>query len=326
MRWLLVLLGVFPLFANPFLIDYPEKEFLQEEDYRLIQEKLHSLSIAPTLDDLYPKSLPFTWPWQKKPLREKSDFQGRAERGIRQVLIESSSGKTPKKELIKINQGSDYCIVSYSSLNGVYPELLQKIPKALEQTGFQGYFLSLLGAFPNPTGKEIRYAGVPYCFKLFAMLEAKKLGFHKVLWIDAALLPLRDPTPLFHCIEDTGSLLQRVRNGKRYLLPVTRDIILERTGTDMYQEKSLRARVIGFDLSIKKVQTLLQEYEELVALGTPFLSCFPEEFVLGALLAKNPDFWPAQPFPHLVFNEHKCHGKSIESIQELGAFFLIQQH
>jgi len=303
---------------NPFVIDIEDKTPLSLEDYRDIQDKLRQKSLKETLDSLYPKKSPFTWPWKHAFLKDRADFQGRIERGIHQTLIDTSKEQLPKQELIRIHEGGDYCIVSYSSFDGIYPDLIEQIPKALEATAFQGYFLKIVGAFPNPTGKEARYAGVPYAFKLFAMQEAAKLGFSKVLWIDAALLPLRDLTPLFLWIEETGCLLQYQKNGKRYLLPKTRDLLLQETGIDMYNTKSLRARVIGLDFEQHKTQELLADYIHLVDLGTPFCSCFPEEFVLGALLAKTPFVWPQHLFQELVAHEGKKHSQH--------AFFLLRQH
>ena len=226
------------LLANPFQIDFPQKEDLTEEDYCQIQDKLRAIDTNAILDPLYPTQMPFTFWGQKASLQKKQDFQGRISRGSRQTFISLKEEKKPKKILQKINAGGDCCIVSYSSYDGIYASLLEKLPKALEKTGFDGHLLSLIGSFPNPTGKEIQWSGVPYCFKIFALLEAEKLGFSKVLWLDSALLPLKDLKPLFSWIEEKGCFLQYIQNGNRYILPKTRDLLLEKTQSDMYKTKS----------------------------------------------------------------------------------------
>ncbi len=312
--------------ANPFLINIPAKEHLEEADFIEIQAKLRSLNTQLLIDNLYPKELPFTWFWQKPSLQKKSDFVGRISRGARQTLIDISLDKKPLKELIKINEGGDSCIVSFASYDGIYPSLLDAMPKALKKTGFNGHFLLLKGGFPNPTGNEIQYSAVPYSFKIFALLEAKKLGFHKVLWLDTALVPLKDPKPLFDWIEKTGCFFHPRKNAKRYLLPQTQALLLKKTGVDMYETPCIRARIIGLDLSTQKVQSLIRDYYHMVELGTPFLSCFPEEFVLGALLGKSKENWPFQPFTNLVKNARKLHGKDIEWAQKEEFFFLLEQH
>lgn len=313
-------------FANPFFIDLPVKDHLEDTDYIELQTKLRSLDTASLLDKLYPKDNSFTWFWQKPSLQKKSDFLGRISRGSRQTLIDPSQDKRPIKKLIKINEGGDHCIVSFASYDGIYPDLLDSIPEALTKTGFNGHFLLLKGGFPNPTGKEIKYCAVPYSFKIFALLEAKKLGFYRVLWLDTALLPLKDLTPIFEEIEKTGCFFHPRKNAKRYLLPQTRDLLLKETGVDMYTSTCIRARIIGLDLQTSKVDSLIQDYYHMVELGTPFLSCFPEEFVLGALIQKSKENWPFQPFKNLVMNERKLHEKDSTWAEQEGFFFLLRHH
>jgi hypothetical protein len=324
---LLLLMGSSPsVFSNPFKIDTPSREETTEEQYLEIQSQLKTIQISPLLDSLYSKKKPSFWQSKKDGLRKKEDFLGRMSRGIRQTLIDPASHKIPQKKLTQINQGGDFCIVSFASFDGCYSDLLSKLPESLKKTGFNGHFLSISGGFPNPTGKEIQYSGVPYSFKIFAMLEAEKLGFSKVLWIDAGLEPLKDPSPLFAWIEKSGSFFNPRKNGKRYLLPNTREVLLQETGSDMHSTTCIRARVIGLDLKSENAKNLIKDYYHLVELGTPFMSCFPEEFVIGALLNKEPQKWPFQPFEKLVKSERKLHGKPRSSAKEEGFFFLLQHH
>jgi hypothetical protein len=322
-----ILLATSSLLANPFQIEFEKKEELTNSDWTEVQDKLKKLAIAPLLDDLYPTSQKNIRRWFRKPvLQEQTDFLGRMTRGARQVLIKEEEGKVPLKQLIRINQGGDCCIVSFASYNGVYEKQLRSIVGELEKTGWNGNFLLMTGGFPNPTGEEVRYAGVPYCFKIFAMLEAKKIGFQKALWIDAAMQPIQNPKPIFEHIEKHGSFFQLRKNSKRYLLPYTHEILLKETGIDMYKTKSVRARVIGLDFGAPQVADLISEYYRLVKLGTPFMSCFPEEHVLGALVAKHPEQFPLMQEEKLVKNEKKLHGKSTKWAEENQYFFLLRKH
>ncbi len=325
MKTLFLLLLTSSLFCNPFKLEIEPKEDFSLEEYVQIQKQLHALSITPVLDQLYPqKKSSF---FRRKPaLQKKQDFEGRMSRGIRQTLIDLEQEKIPQKKLIPINGGGSYCLVSFCSFDGVYAQMQEKIPQALEKTGFKGHVLLLTGGFPNPTGKEIQYSGVPYCFKIFSLLEAQKLGFEKVLWVDAALLPLKNPQPIFSWIEQNGCFFQARKNSSRYLLPQTHSILLEKTGSDMQKLPCIRARLIGLDLASDKAKKLIQDYYDLVELGTPFMSCFPEEFVLGALIGKNPQLWPFQTFDKLVKSQRKLHGKNENQITEEGFFFLLKNH
>jgi hypothetical protein len=315
------------LFGNPFLIDVPKESDWSEKDWIAIQEKLKAVDINPLLDSLYPEtsytSKLKTLFGARGDLQKKEDFKGRVNRGIRQTLLNVEKQELPQKNLIKINGGGSRCIVSFASYDGVYADLLKKRAKELEEVGFNGYFLTLIGGFPNPTGEEIQYAGVPYSFKIFALLEAKNLGFLQTLWIDTSLKPLKDPSPLFEKIEKNGSFFQLKKNGKRYLLPTTREVLLKETGSDMYLKKCIRARIIGLDLSSPKVEEFIQEYYRLVRLGTPFISCFPEEFVIGAILAKDPLKWTFDPTQNLVMAEKK-HLENWAKDQDF--FFFLENH
>jgi hypothetical protein len=56
--------------------------------------------------------------------------------------------------------------------------------------------------------------------------------------------------------------------------------------------------VFGLKMNAEKVQKLIENYYEMVELGLPFMSCFPEEFVLSALLWK-PEYRHWTPSPHM---------------------------
>ena len=322
-----LLLSCTTFHANPFQIPFEEKKELTEADWIQMQNELKKINIFDLVEAAYPKEISSKTTWFSKPdIKKKSDFIGRIRRGVNQVMIDPAKNKLPQKKLIQINQGGDCCIVSFASYNGTYAEKLETIPKDLEKTGFQGYFLSMTGGFPNPTGKEIQYSGVPYCFKIFALLEAQKLGFDKVLWIDAAIQPLNNPKPLFDQIEKTGCFFNFRKNGKRYLLPQTREILLQETGIDMYTTPSVRAQIVGLDLKAPHVKQFIEEYYALVKLGTPFMSCFPEEHVFGALAAKQPKKFQEHPLKNLVKLEEKLHGKDASWAQNQNYFFLLKKH
>jgi hypothetical protein len=322
----LLFLATVSLVTNPFFIEFSSQEELTPANWEQVQNTLRSIDIAPTLHQIYPSSIPKKFWFQKSQIKKEADFLGRISRGLKQTLISTSEGKIPSKQLIQINKGGDCCIVSFASYDGVYTEHLQTLVKDLEGTGFHGHVLLMKGGFPNPTGEEIQYAGIPYCFKIFALLEAKKLGFSKALWIDAALKPLQSPEPIFDKVATTGSFFEFHKNGQRYLLPYTHQVLLQETGIDMYNTLSVRARVIGLNFEAPHIQEFLKEYYRLVRLGTPFLSCFPEEHVLGAILAQSPNLFPPSTFKNLVQDERKLKGKSPEQARKNGSFFLLRKH
>lgn len=323
--WIFSLLLPLQLLANPFKIDFPEKQELTNEDYEEIQSKLRALNIQPSFENFFPNPLPKKtfFPWASS-IATKEDFFRRICKATTQVLIDKKH--TPIQKLVQIGKGGDNCLVCYASWNGQYADFIQGMPEQLEKTGFNGYFFYRIGGFPNPTGKEIQYCGVPYCFKIFALLEAQKLGFSKVLWFDCAFTPLKDPTPLFDWIEKEGSFIKTHESFKKFILPKTKEYIEQVTGVDVLRAKYVSAQVIGFDLRKPFVQDFIKEYYKLVEMGFPFFSCFPEEYVFSSIVGQKPELWKSQPFTNLVFPENKLRGKNVSWAQQEGYFFLQRNH
>lgn len=315
------------LFSNPFAIDYPVKEEITNEDYIEIQKKLQQIDISSLLDAWYPTHPPkkkfFSW---GSTLATKEDFFRRISKARFQTLIDPTNNRFPKKELIKIGKGGDNCFVCYASFNGVYPKLIEQLANELEKVGFNGYLFYRIGGFPNPTGKEIKYAGIPYVFKIFAMMEAHLQGFEKILWIDAAFLPLKDPTPLFTWLEKEGVFLKSHEPFSKFILPKTVEYIKEKTDVNVLQSPYISTQIIGFDFRSPKTKFFIENYYQLAELGLPFFSCFPEEYVLTAIAGKKPDLWQPQPFKNLSFSETKLRNKTIEWVQKEDYFFLQRNH
>lgn len=327
MRILILLFSLFYsaiIYANPFAIEIVPQKNLTNEDYFSIQKQLTTIDIRPLLQELYIPNQGYT---------SFEDFYNRCSRGIRQTLIDPKKGYFPIQKLEKIGKGGDMCIISCCPYNSIYPSLIKDITDSLQRSGFNGYYLYQIGGFPNPNGIEIKYVGVPYSFKIFMMIEAYNRGFNKVLWVDSAVIPLRDPTPLFHMIDLDGGLLYGfpVPDAWPYIFPNTRQLLKDLTGTDVLARTTQYLCTIVFGLKMNTIYThkLVQDYYHLAELGTPFLSCFPEEFVLTAILGK-PEFKSLQPS---ILTFVMCRSPTGEDTPEImekfrseGYFFYQRKH
>lgn len=272
---------------NPFAIEVPTNRELTNEDYLSIQQNLRKIDISDLLHQRYDHL--------GEGYTTYEDFYGRCMKGAHQVLIDQKKKLFPTRVFRKLGQGGDEnCIVCAVPHSGKYPHYVRTLEKKLEQVGYNGYLLYYIGAWPNPTGEEIKYIGVPYSFKIFIMYEAYLLGCRNVLWVDSACYPLRNLTPLFKFIETKGALLNTHKmpsNQWRYILPATADELLELTGTDVYDPNVwfIITPVFGLRMDTVEAQELVKEYYRIVALGTPFLSCFPEEWVISAIMGRFDD-------------------------------------
>jgi hypothetical protein len=306
--------------ASPFLIDFPPKENLTHEDYIEVQNQLRAKNVDPIIEELY---LPNTG------LSTLDDFKNRCKQGLNQVMIDPEKGLFPEWHLEKIGTGSDMCFVGYTSLNKLYPTLLKSISPALRELGFNGYFLYQIGGFPNPSGKEISYAGVPYTFKIAMMLEAKKLGFNKVIWIDASMQPLRDPSPLFAQIEETGSLLPEYYNleyDRQRIFPKTVELLREKSGVDFAQMRHRCAGVFGLKMNTEKTEKFIENFYNYVEMGNPFLSCFPEEFVISSIMGQSPKDWPSVSHFSIFRYQTSEDPSEVKKMKEEGVYFYVRKH
>ncbi len=299
--------------ANPFAINFPVKEELSNDDYIEIQKQLREIDIRDLIRQLYIPDQGYT---------TYEDFLSRCSRGISQVLIDPEKGYFPSKHLEKIGSGSDMCIVSCAPFDGVRSKLIQSIPEALRNSGFNGYFYYRIGGFPNPTGREIQFVGVPYSFKIFMMLEAQKLGFNKVLWIDSACLPLCDPSPLLQWLDHVEVFFIPGRPDYRFVFPATQQLLKELTGKDVMKLTHPCTTVLGLKMNAARAKKLIQDYYKMAELGTPFLSCFPEEVVLSTLIAKH---YPSLSI-NIPFRMLKGGDRNLDLLRSEGYFFYHCPH
>lgn len=319
---------------NPFLIDIEDKEEYTIEDYRNIHKQLKEKNIDDILKDLYSS---------KNNLYGYDDFKNRCTTGLRQKLIEEDESVLPEKKLYKLGnyQDSKNCIVCcapFSRENIDFDKNIdnksrliasQQIIKSLEEVGYDGYFYLFNGGFPTPTGQEMKYVGVPYCFKIFMMLEAKKLGFEKVIWIDSGCYAVNNPKKLFDILDCEDTLFYSVRNHNNYDAMVfqrTINLLNVITDTNLHEASYVLTIVFGLNMKSEIIEKLISEYYEMVELGWPFLSIFPEEIVLTSLFNK-------PEYKHLIYYQpestrlqiHERH-KDLETAKKEGYYFLHRKY
>ena len=271
---------------NPFIIDIDDKNYYDINDLKLIQNKLDLKNIDNFLKSIYP-SQNFTTTFE--------EIKRRTTKGLVQRIIDISTNVLPIKELFKIGDGGNrkHCFVCCTQLCSDRNVMSQTIIQSLQEVGFNGHFMLLNGGFPNPTGKEMKYIGVPYCFKIFMMLEAKKLGFDKVIWLDAACYAVNNPEKLFDLLYEDDAIFKEFPpncfqhdSHSNIIFPKTIDLINKLVDRDIRNDINVNSIVFGLNLTSQNIISFIEEYYKMVQLGLPFLSSFPEEIVFASIFNK----------------------------------------
>jgi hypothetical protein len=188
-----------------------------------------------------------------------------------------------------INTGADdrdCCIITYASLDPPYPSLLQQLLQKLPDV-FQGHVLYRIGGWPGMESGCLLHCHVPYSFKVCAFEEAYRLGYKKVLWLDARAEPLRSLAPLFEKMEQDGCLY-RYAHGKLLRKLVTTEILedFQLSRQQIQKYRHIASGILGFDCSKPMILALLREWHASVERGRSFYTFFPDEVSLSIVLHK----------------------------------------
>jgi hypothetical protein len=316
--YLFLFLTFVSVYSNPFAIDFPAKKEMSEEDYLLLQTTLRRIPHEPinALFRMHPDES-IRWPC------------GRTFAGVNLGMIDPKNGLYPIVQLEKIGKGGSQCIVSYASYNGKYPELLLSSVEALKKTGFNGYIYYRIGGFPNPTGEEVCYAGVPMSFKGFIMQEAAQLGFKLVLWMDAAMIPLKNPIPLFNYIARHGYLIlgwkSTPQDMERSMTPAARDSLQEILGIDVYQSLYIWSSIFGLKMNTEEANKFIKGWYQCVRAGTPFVSWFTDQPTFAALVASIAPSWTPCSIEKLIYSGVWERG-TLEQAKEGNYIFFWRPH
>jgi hypothetical protein len=299
---------------NPFLLPEAIEEKVEYTIDELvhIQTMLREMYIDDIIEDEYHEDLKFPFYW----------FRNRCAKGITQTIIDVSNNLLPIKELVPIGNGSckDCCFVCSTALADDRCQAAKRICESLNNVGFNGYMMMFQGGFPNPTGKEMKYIGVPYSFKIFAMVEAHLRGFNKVIWLDAACYALNNVEPLFQRLETCDVIFNwfnpnqfepegHLKTYERVILPSTLTLLEELSdGRNIRDhDKNVNSIVFGLNMASPRIMEFVKEYYDMVEMGLPFLSAFPEEIVFSTIFNK-PEYKYVFDYPHVpLLYIHETH-------------------
>lgn len=321
-----------PYNVNPFELQILYKPYYDNDDLHNIQKLLEDKrkDVNKLIEDFYPHG-------DDNFKITLESIINRCSKGVVQKLIDTEKDIYPKKVLYKIGNGgnSKNCFVCCTPLSNDRAEKSKNIYQSLEKVGFNGYFYLFNGGFPCPTGQEMKYAAVPYCFKIFMMIEAKKMGFEKIIWLDASCFAINNPQKLFDILDVDDAIFRQFWPNTPGFLTYENTVYKETirtinniTGGDLINSINVCTIVFGLNFARENIKKFAEEYFEMVKIGTPFLSYYPEEVVIAAIFNK-PEFkylfYNRAESHNLFINEHNV-GYDYNCAKQYGYFFMQRMY
>jgi hypothetical protein len=92
------------------------------------------------------------------------------------------------------------CIIS-CGVGGWYAAGVERLHRSLVYNGYAGAMLLYKDAYPPDCPP---HSGNPYAFKIYAFLEAIKLGYRQIMWLDSSFWCVKTPHHIFDDIIDNG--------------------------------------------------------------------------------------------------------------------------
>lgn len=94
------------------------------------------------------------------------------------------------------------CIINYVTKNRIKGQ--ERLAHSLKELKFDGDFLP----FNNSNLNCPKHLDVPYAFKPYSMMEARKIGYKQIVWVDASFWAIKPLDYLFKCLRTYGNVFQ----------------------------------------------------------------------------------------------------------------------
>ncbi len=241
--------------------------------------------------------------------RDNLYYLGNLQGWMRNIkLIGDSPEERPFFGSVHVNcnpNDRENCILIYASFNLNFPRGLKRLLKHIIDSDYKGHVLYRLGGWPNEEDGDLALAHVPYAFKPAFMKEAQKLGFKRLLWLDASVLPAANLNDVFAMIEDKGYML--FENGKTVGVSMNEEAAayFGLTLEDTYKIPSCCGGFIGLDLTRRDCRTLLDLWHRAAYDRDAFFSFRSDQNALSILLNQlnMKDYYPLSRIPHAEIGE-----------------------
>lgn len=285
----------FHLDVGKYLLPAKEKISLENwtnpsiEDYKIIQDYL-SNAPRPELQYLnFPGS-----DWREKRIR---NFK---------IITENQNPEFHVQFFNNDLNDKKNCIVTYITFNEAYRESLNNLIDQLSKIGFNGHLIYRIGGWPYTEGNSLDLFDVPYAFKIFSLLEAKRLGYKNCLWLDACFYPIQRLDPIFEHIDKYGVFFHG-RVGARYdstghIQEFATLALGNISLSEFLKLNAVTTTAIGLDVTSDRGKEILDKWLDMAKNKLGFLSFIPE-MAPWYILVPHLDLLPYADTKHIAYSK-----------------------
>ena len=218
-------------------------------------------------------------------------------------IIGPGPEERPKFEVSTVNckmNEKDNCVLVYSSFNRNYPKGADRLIKLIKKSDYKGHLLFRLGGWPDVESGSLVLAHVPYAFKVCFFKEARSLGYKRVLWLDAAMMPIVSINEIFKMIEEKGYFIM----GNSHMVgPYGNSGVASSFGMsleEMSHIPSCSSGILGIDFANEKGTKIIDLWYQAACHKDAFYSARPDQTALSLILHQMGivDFYPLAGMAH----------------------------
>lgn len=202
-------------------------------------------------------------------------------------------GNTPKEKPERgfcavncSNEERENCIILYASFNERYPRGLRRLLRIIKNSDFIGHVHYRIGGWPNMSDGDLVLVGVPFAFKPCFFKEVEKMGYKRILWLDASILPAPKVSlnTIFETIRKKGYFIQ---GNSHYVGPFMNEEAANAFGISLKatnQIPSCSAAIIGIDFTNEKMSQVIDAWYRAAKDPDAFYSARSDQNALSIIL------------------------------------------
>ncbi len=178
------------------------------------------------------------------------------------------------------------CVICYSSYNQRYPKGCKRLFAKIAKSDFRGHMHIRIGGWPNIEAGDLALSHVLFAFKPCFFREMQRLGYQRVLWLDASILPVVSLNRIFEMIQEDGYFVQENSHTLEPFMNEDTAHAFNLSFEEACALQSCSAAIIGIDFTNERACQLIDAWYEAAKDPYAFYSPRSDQTAISVLLHK----------------------------------------